>query len=56
MVIKKLIVFLLNELEEPKKKKQSNIIFIDKKLAIRVIMDCRKTSTHKIGKRLGFKQ
>ena len=37
-------------------KKQSHRIFIDKKLAIRVIMDCRTTSSHKFRKKLGFKQ
>ena len=30
--------------------------FIDVKLAIKVIMDCRKISAHKFRKRLGFKQ
>ena len=37
-------------------KKQFNRIFIDKKLAIKVIMDCRTTSAHKFRTRLGFKQ
>ena len=41
------------ELVEPKK--QVNRIFKDKKLAIKVIMDCRTTSTHKFRTRLGFK-
>ena len=40
--------------EEPKK--QSKRIFIDKKLAIKVIMDCRTTSVHKFRTTLGFKQ
>ena len=40
--------------EEPKK--QVNRIFIDEKLAIKVIMDCRATSAHKLRTRLGFKQ
>ena len=40
--------------EEPKK--QCNRIFIDEKLAIKVIMDCRTTSAHKFRTRLGFKQ
>ena len=40
--------------EEPKK--QVNRIFIDEKLAIKVIMDCRATSAHKFRRRLGFKQ
>ena len=40
--------------EEPKK--QVNIIFIDKKLAMKVIMDCRITSAHKFRTRLRFKQ
>ena len=40
--------------EEPKK--QVNRIFIDGKLAIKVIMDCRTTSAHKFRTRLGFKQ
>ena len=40
--------------EEPKK--QSKRVFIDKKLAIKVIMDCRKTSVHKFRTTLGFKQ
>ena len=31
-------------------------MFIDEKLAIKVIMDCRITSTHKFKTRLGFKQ
>ena len=35
---------------------QFNTIFIDKKLAIKVIMDCRTTSAHKFRTRLGFKQ
>ena len=39
--------------DEPKKK--PNIIFTDKKLAIRVIMDC-KTTTYKFRAKLGFKQ
>ena len=38
--------------EEPKK--QSNRTFIDKKLARRVIIDCRKTSTHEFRTKLGF--
>ena len=38
------------------RKKQVNRIFIDKKLAIKVIMDCRITSAHKFRTRLGFKQ
>ena len=40
--------------EEPKK--QVNRIFIDKKLAIKVIINCRTTSAHKFRTRLGFKQ
>ena len=40
--------------EEPKK--QCNRIFIDEKLAIRVIMDCRTTPSHRFRTRLGFKQ
>ena len=36
--------------------KQYNRIFIDEKLAVKVIMDCRTTSTHKFEKILGFKQ
>ena len=40
--------------EEPKK--QVNRIFIDEKLANRVIMDCRIISAHKFRTRLGFKQ
>ena len=40
--------------EEPKK--QVNGIFIDEKLAIKVIMDCRTTSAHKFRTRLGLKQ
>ena len=39
-----------------KPKKQCNRIFIDKKLAIKVIMDCRTTSAHKFRTRFGFKQ
>ena len=41
-------------IEEPKK--QVNKIFISKKLAIKVIMDCRTTSAHKFRIRLIFKQ
>ena len=40
--------------EEPKK--QVNRVFIDKKLTIKVIMNCRTTSAHKFRTRLGFKQ
>ena len=40
--------------EEPKK--QCNRIFIDEKLAIKVIVDCRTKSSHKFRTRLGFKQ
>ena len=40
--------------EEPKKEVDRN--FIDKKLATKVIMDCRTTMTHKFRTRLGFKQ
>ena len=40
--------------EEPKK--QCNRIFIDKKLTVKVIMDCRTTSAQKFRTRLGFKQ
>ena len=40
--------------EEPKK--QCNRIFINEKLTIRVIIDCKTTSTHKFRARLGFKQ
>ena len=40
--------------EEPKK--QSNRVFIDEKLAIKAIMDCKTTSVHKFRTRLGFKQ
>ena len=39
-----------------KPKKQFNRIFVDQKLAIKVIMDCRTTSAHKFKIRLGFKQ
>ena len=37
-------------------KKQCNRSFIDKKLTIKVIMDCRTTSVCKFRIRLGFKQ
>ena len=37
-------------------KKQSNKSFVDKKLAIKVIIDCRAIATHKFNTRLGFKQ
>ena len=37
-------------------KRQVNRIFIDEKLAIKIIMDCRTTSAHKIRTRLEFKQ
>ena len=40
--------------QEPKK--QVNRIFIYKKSAIKVIMDCRATSAHEFRIRLGFKQ
>ena len=40
--------------DEPKK--QCNGIFIDEKLAITVIMDCRATSAQVFTRRLGFKQ
>ena len=40
--------------DEPKK--QDNRIFIDEKLAIKVIVDCRSTSAYKFRTRLGFKQ
>ena len=40
--------------EEPKK--QVNRIFIDEKLAIKVIMDCGATMTHQFRTRLGLKQ
>ena len=39
-----------------KPKKQCNRMFIDKKFAIKVIMDCRTTSAHKFRTRFGFKQ
>ena len=39
-----------------KPKKQVNRIFVDQKLAIKVIMDRRTTSAHKFKIRLGFKQ
>ena len=38
--------------DEPKQ--QCNIIFLDKKLAVKVISDCR--SVHKFRTRIGFKQ
>ena len=37
-------------------KKQCNRIFTNKRLAIKVNMDCRTTSTHKFRTILGFKQ
>ena len=40
--------------EEPKK--QVNRSFINEKLAIKVIMDCRTTSAHEFRTRLGFEQ
>ena len=43
------------ELEEESKKQLSRI-FIDEKLVVKVIMDCRTTSAHKFRTRLGFKQ
>ena len=39
-----------------KSRKQCNISFIDKKIANKVIMDCRTISAHKFRKRLEFKQ
>ena len=36
-------------------KKEYSMIFIDEKLAIKVIMDCRTTSAYKFRTRLGFK-
>ena len=41
-------------IEEPNK--QVNRVFIHKKLAIKVIVDCRATSAQKFRTRLGFKQ
>ena len=38
--------------DEPNK--QSNIIFIDERLAIKVIMECKTTSAHKYRTRLRF--
>ena len=38
------------------KLKKTNRIFIGKKLAIKVIKDCKATAWHKFGARLGFKQ
>ena len=40
--------------EEPDK--QCNKIYLDEKLAIKLIMDCRTTSAHKFRARLGFKE
>ena len=40
--------------EEPKK--QCKIIFINRKLAIKLIMDCRTTLARKFKTRLGLKQ
>ena len=37
-------------------KKQCKRIFIDKNVAVKVIMDCKTTSTHKFRTRLEFKQ
>ena len=37
-------------------KKQCNRIFIDEKLAVKVILDCTTTSFHKLRTKLGFKQ
>ena len=39
-----------------KQKKQSNTIFVEKELTIKVILDCRTTAAHKFRTRLGFKQ
>ena len=39
-----------------KPRKQVNITFVDAKLAIKVIKDCRTTVAHKFRTRLGFKQ
>ena len=39
-----------------KPKKQTNREFRDKKLATKVIMDCRTTAAHKLRTRLGFKK
>ena len=39
-----------------KPKKQCNRSFINRKLAIKVIMDCRTATVHKFKTRLGFKQ
>ena len=41
-------------LDEPRK--QCNRIFIDAKLAVKVILDCRTVRAHKFRTRLGFKQ
>ena len=43
-----------DRVEQPKK--QIKKLFIDEKLAIKLIMDCRTTSAHKFRTRLGFKQ
>ena len=40
--------------DEPKK--QPNINFIDKKLEIKVIMQCKTTLAHKFRTKLGFKR
>ena len=40
---------------ETKKKKKPNIIFIDKELAIKIIMDCGTAAAHKFRARLGLK-
>ena len=42
------------QVDEPKK--QCNMILIDEKLAVKLIMDCRTISAQKSRTRLGFKQ
>ena len=46
----------LTEAKKQEAKKQVIRIFTDEKLAVKVFMDCRTTSTHKFRARLEFQQ
>ena len=42
--------------QQMNQKKQPNCVFIEKELAMKVIMDLRTTTRHRFRTRLGFKQ
>ena len=50
------VVTLLARDNQKVSKLQVNRIFINEKLAIKVIIDCRTTSAHEFRTRLGFEQ